>query len=106
MYEVPYNGSLANIFTSFAEHHVNVDIIVQTILEDTQPSVSFSIKKEDFAETINVLEKTKKHLAIVGADFKLDLLKSLLLEAEWCLIRELLRKCSTRFEFHLCRLRW
>ena len=56
MYDVPYNGSLANIFTALAEHHINVDIIVQTIMEGEQPSVSFSIKKEDFAEVINVLE--------------------------------------------------
>ena len=56
MYDVPYNGSLANIFTALAKHHINVDIIVQTIMEGVQPSVSFSIKKEDFAEVINVLE--------------------------------------------------
>ena len=60
MYDVPYNGSLANIFTALAEHHINVDIIVQTIMEGEQPSVSFSIKNEDFAEAVNVLEMNKK----------------------------------------------
>ena len=48
-YEVPFNGSLAKIFTTLANHHVNVDIIVQSIMEGIQPSVSFSIKKYDFA---------------------------------------------------------
>lgn len=75
MYDVPYNGSLANIFTALAQHHVNVDIIVQTIREDVQPSVSFSIKKEDFAEAINVLESNKEALAYSRADFEVGLAK-------------------------------
>ncbi len=75
MYDVPYNGSLANIFTALAKHHVNVDIIVQTIREDVQPSVSFSIKKEDFAEAINVLESNKEALAYSRADFEVGLAK-------------------------------
>ena len=75
MYEVPYNGSLANIFTALAKYHVNVDIIVQTIMEDVQPSVSFSIKKEDFAEAINVLESNKETLGYSRADFEVGLAK-------------------------------
>lgn len=75
MYDVPYNGSLANIFTALANHHVNVDIIVQTIMEGVQPSVSFSIKKEDFAETINVLETEKDALGYSRADFEVGLSK-------------------------------
>lgn len=75
MYETPYNGSLANIFTALANHHVNVDIIVQTIMEGVQPSVSFSIKKEDFAEAINVLETEKEVLGYSRADFEVGLAK-------------------------------
>ena len=75
MYDVPYNGSLANIFTALANHHVNVDIIVQTIMEGVQPSVSFSIKKEDFAEAINVLETEKEALGYSRADFEVGLAK-------------------------------
>lgn len=75
MYEVPYNGSLANIFTALANHHVNVDIIVQTIMEGVQPSVSFSIKKEDFAEAINILEIEKEALGYSRADFEVGLAK-------------------------------
>ncbi len=75
MYEVPNNGSLANIFTALAKHHVNVDIIVQTIREDAQPSVSFSIKDEDFAEAINVLETNKETLGYSRADFEVGLAK-------------------------------
>ncbi|WP_318614343.1 aspartate kinase [Sporosarcina sp. YIM B06819] len=75
MYDVPFNGSLANIFTALAKHLVNVDIIVQTIREDVQPSVSFSIKKEDFAEAINVLETNKEALGYRRADFEVGLAK-------------------------------
>ncbi|MFJ7934958.1 aspartate kinase [Sporosarcina sp. NPDC096371] len=75
MYDIPHNGSLANIFTALAQQHVNVDIIVQTIREDAQPSVSFSIKKEDFAEAINVLESNKESLGYRRADFEVGLAK-------------------------------
>ena len=75
MYDVPFNGSLANIFTALAEQHINVDIIVQTIMDGEQPSVSFSIKKDDFAEVINVLETNKETLGYRRADFEVGLAK-------------------------------
>lgn len=75
MYDVPYNGSLANIFTTLAKQHINVDIIVQTIMEGVQPSVSFSIKKEDFAEVLNVLETNRETLGYRQADFEVGLAK-------------------------------
>lgn len=75
MYDVPYNGSLANVFTALAEHHINVDIIVQTIMEGEQPSVSFSIKNEDFAEALKVLELNKQTLGYRRADFEVGLSK-------------------------------
>ena len=75
MYDVPYNGSLANIFTTLAKQHINVDIIVQTIMEGVQPSVSFSIKKEDFAEVLNVLETNRDTLGYRQADFEVGLAK-------------------------------
>ncbi len=75
MYDTPYNGSLANVFTALAEEHVNVDIIVQTIMEGEQPSVSFSIKNEDFAKAMSVLEVNKEHLGYKRADFEVGLAK-------------------------------
>jgi aspartate kinase len=74
-YKVPFNGSLAKIFTTLAKHHVNVDIIVQSIMEGTQPSVSFSIKKDDFAETIQVLESKKAELGFQSSNFEVGLAK-------------------------------
>ncbi len=74
-YKVPFNGSLANIFTTLAKQHVNVDIIVQSIMEGIQPSVSFSIKKENFAETVQVLENNKEALGYQSTNFEVGLAK-------------------------------
>lgn len=75
MYETPYNGSLASIFTTLANHHLNVDIIVQSIQQDLQPSVSFSVKKEDFDEVIHVLDANKSNLRYQRLDFEEGLAK-------------------------------
>lgn len=75
MYNTPYNGSLANLFTTLAQEHINVDIIVQTITEGEQPSVSFSIKNEDFAKAMRVLEEQHEQLAYDRADFEVGLAK-------------------------------
>lgn len=74
-YEVPFNGSLAKIFTMLARYHINVDIIVQSIMEGIQPSVSFSIKKEDYAETIHILKSNKDDLGYQLANFEEGLAK-------------------------------
>ncbi|MDI2588304.1 aspartate kinase [Psychrobacillus sp. NEAU-3TGS] len=74
-YDVPFNGSLASIFTTLAENHINVDIIVQSIVDGVRPAVSFSIKKESLAEAITVLETHKKTLGFTFADFEVGLAK-------------------------------
>lgn len=74
-YEVPFNGSLASIFTTLAANHINVDIIVQSIVDGKKPTVSFSIKKESLAEAITVLESNKEALGFTFADFEVGLSK-------------------------------
>ncbi|SDM77318.1 aspartate kinase [Psychrobacillus sp. OK028] len=74
-YEVPFNGSLASIFTTLAANHINVDIIVQSIVDGVKPAVSFSIKKESLAEAITVLETHKQELGFTFADFEVGLAK-------------------------------
>lgn len=75
IYGAPMNGSLANVFTTLAENHINVDIIVQSIREDALASVSFSIKNDDLAQTIEVLEREKERLAYIKYDFEVGLAK-------------------------------
>ncbi|MFF2755106.1 aspartate kinase [Psychrobacillus sp. NPDC058041] len=74
-YDVPFNGSLASIFTTLAANHINVDIIVQSIVDHVKPAVSFSIKKESLAEAITVLESNKQVLGFTFADFEVGLAK-------------------------------
>jgi aspartate kinase len=50
---------LSTIFTTLAEHHINVDIIIQSRTESEMTNLSFSIKTEDLNETLAVLENNK-----------------------------------------------
>lgn len=51
--------SLSTIFTTLAENHLNVDIIVQSTTEAESANLAFSIKTEDLIATLNVLENNK-----------------------------------------------
>jgi aspartate kinase len=74
-YKKPFNGSLANIFTKLAEHHIDVDIIVQSITEDFPPSVSFSIKEESLEETKRVLNEFQEDIRFSDANYEVGLSK-------------------------------
>lgn len=74
-YEESSYTSLATIFTVLAEHQINVDLIVQSVLNGMDPTVSFSIAKEQFAECLEVLEHSKASLGFTFADFEVGLAK-------------------------------
>lgn len=74
-YKKPFNGSLANVFTKLAEHHIDVDIIVQSITDAFPPSVSFSIKEESLEETRRVLEQYKEEIGFESFEFEVGLSK-------------------------------
>lgn len=74
-YESYEQSSLANIFATLANHHIDVDIIVQAVIDGVKPTVSFSIDKEEFAEAIKVLEANKSALGFSFADFEVGLSK-------------------------------
>lgn len=74
-YDSYEQSSLADIFTTLAEHKIDVDIIVQAVIDGVKPTISFSIAKEDFAEAIKVLEKNKARLMFSFADFEVGLAK-------------------------------
>lgn len=52
-------ASLPTIFTTLANHHINVDIIIQSGTGTDKANISFSIKSSDLAETLEVLEENK-----------------------------------------------
>lgn len=74
-YDAYSDASLADMFTTLAENRINVDIIVQAIIDGVKPSVSFSITKDEFAETLRVLEDSKLSLGFGFADFEIGLSK-------------------------------
>ncbi|MFT8323630.1 MAG: aspartate kinase [Bacillus sp. (in: firmicutes)] len=55
--------SLSTIFTTLASHHINVDIIIQSLTDQQTLNVSFSIKDSDLAETLQVLEENQSVLS-------------------------------------------
>lgn len=53
---------LSTVFTTLAAHHINVDIIIQSVAEGQTGSLSFSIKNDDLEETLKVLENNRDTL--------------------------------------------
>jgi len=74
-YDSLEKSSLANLFNTLAKHHVNVDIIVQSVMSEVKPTISFSIAKEDLANAVKVLEDHKEELGFQFADFEVGLAK-------------------------------
>lgn len=67
--------SLSTIFTTLAQNHINVDIIIQSTTEAGTANLSFSIQTNDWLETLNVLENNKAELAYEQLDAENKLAK-------------------------------
>ncbi|WP_419956000.1 aspartate kinase [Neobacillus niacini] len=67
--------SLSTIFTTLAENHLNVDIIVQSTTEAETANLAFSIKTQDLMETLKVLENSKDVLNYEQLDAENQLAK-------------------------------
>ncbi|PLS16921.1 aspartate kinase [Bacillus sp. M6-12] len=69
-------GTLSTIFTTLAKHHINVDIIIQSMTqEQNSTSLSFSINSEDVQETVEVLNTYKEQLNFTHVETETDLAK-------------------------------
>ncbi|WP_066258013.1 aspartate kinase [Neobacillus drentensis] len=67
--------SLSTIFTTLAENHLNVDIIIQSTTEGDTANLSFSIHTNDLLETLKVLEDNKTELGYEQIDAENKLAK-------------------------------
>ncbi|NRD76048.1 aspartate kinase [Bacillus sp. BRMEA1] len=67
--------SLSTIFTTLAQNHINVDIIIQNTTESGTANLSFSIQTDDWIETLNVLELNKGELGYEQLDAENKLAK-------------------------------
>jgi len=67
--------SLSTIFTTLAQNHLNVDIIIQSTTEGGTANLSFSIHTNDLLETLKVLEDNKEELGYEQLDAENKLAK-------------------------------
>ncbi|MEH7417214.1 aspartate kinase [Neobacillus drentensis] len=67
--------SLSTIFTTLAQNHLNVDIIIQSTTEAGSANLSFSIHTNDLLETLRVLEDNKEELGYEQLDAENKLAK-------------------------------
>lgn len=67
--------SLSTIFTTLAQNHINVDIIIQSTTENGTANLSFSLHTNDWVETLNVLENNKSVLGYEQLDAENKLAK-------------------------------
>jgi aspartate kinase len=67
--------SLSTIFTTLAENHLNVDIIIQSSTNKNTTDLSFSIHSKDLKDTLQVLADNKELLKYENVQFESDLAK-------------------------------
>ncbi|MGX2960793.1 aspartate kinase [Peribacillus sp. JNUCC 23] len=67
--------SLSTIFTTLAEQHLNVDIIIQSITDTGTTNLTFSIKEDDVSDVLTVLESNKKELQFERIETESNLAK-------------------------------
>ncbi|WP_223591072.1 aspartate kinase [Neobacillus bataviensis] len=67
--------SLSTIFTTLAQNHINVDIIIQSTTEAGTANLSFSIHTNDWVDTLKVLENNKASLGYEQLDAENKLAK-------------------------------
>ncbi len=52
-------GKAFRIFSLLAKHHINVDLIIQSIGRDNTKDISFTVSEGHLSETLDLLEKNK-----------------------------------------------
>ncbi|MEW4284323.1 aspartate kinase [Priestia koreensis] len=67
--------TLSTIFTTLANYHINVDIIIQSITSAGQNALSFSVKTEDVKQTLEVLERYADRIGYEDVEHENDLAK-------------------------------
>lgn len=68
-------SGLSTIFTTLANHHINVDIIIQSVTAEDTTNLSFSIKTEDTEEALRVLENNQSMLEFECVEIEQHLAK-------------------------------
>ncbi|QFT90110.1 Aspartokinase [Bacillus sp. THAF10] len=67
--------TLSTIFTTLAQHNLNVDIIIQTSMDKDTTNISFSVKTVDVKETLEVLNEYQDRLGFSSIEQESGLAK-------------------------------
>jgi len=67
--------TLPTIFTTLANHGINVDIIIQSVTNEDTTSISFSVRTDDLAEALQALELHKEELKYSTIEYESGLSK-------------------------------
>lgn len=67
--------SLSTIFTTLANHGINVDIIIQSMTSQDDTNISFSIHTTDLDETLSVLQSNQEKLGFDSIQSETNLAK-------------------------------
>lgn len=68
-------SALPTIFSTLAKHHINVDIIIQSITNEETTNLSFSIKTDDIEEALDVLKHNQSILQFERVEIESNLAK-------------------------------
>ncbi|ABS21749.1 aspartate kinase [Bacillus cytotoxicus] len=69
------HDSLSTIFSTLAEAHINVDIIIQSITNEGTVHLSFSIHSNDLRETLEALKQNQETLHYESVEYENHLAK-------------------------------
>jgi aspartate kinase len=67
--------NLKTVFQTLANASINVDIIVQSIVQNDGSDISFTVTKDDLKRTVEILEDLKEQLGAQGYVYEEDLAK-------------------------------
>lgn len=74
-YDAYEESVVADMVTILAENGINIDMVMQVLMNDIKPTISFSIRKDEFSKALRVLESSKLSLGFSFADFEVGLAK-------------------------------
>ena len=88
-------GTAFKVFSLMAKHHVNIDIILQSVGRDNKKSISFTIRQDDAERVESILRDAKEMLGYEDLSIKHQRLQRFpsLVQA-WLPLPVLLPRCS------------
>ena len=68
-------GIAFKVFNLLARHHINVDIIIQSVGQEGRKNISFTVARTDFQEAMTVLNENRESLTAQSVECAADVAK-------------------------------